>query len=310
MISGIFTAESNPKGSETSFAQPVKVVDSDAATSLFNQFEARILDDWFDQFLKIIVIAQQWKVTLPLIESVNNRKPEIVGNIIFGEIQEVIDELNAESISLIKFLSEWVDAVAPAAGLTLGWNLNIDYKNKVFPLVDGQGARSDAYAKAKEISLNLAANPEQLAKDIREIYILMLSALKHAPPFTENLIEIAVEKMSKNSLNYPPELFSIYDDSQPVSGNDPPKELNSQEKDQKYNHVIRCIKWLRSIYLERKLPTDWRLVKAWILAFRSSDESLRMLQTEWFKIHPETLKLQKSVIVYQSDASRSKVLAQ
>ena len=308
MSRGFFNAGDAERGLETSFAQPVKIVDPKVATALFYDLEPRVLDDWFDQFLKIIVIAQQWKATLPLIEWVNNRNPELVGKITSGEILEVIEELNAESFILIKFLAEWTDALAPVAGLSLGWNLDIDYKNSVFPLVDGQGARSDAYVRADEISINLAASSEQLTKDIREIYILMLSALKHAPPFTENLIELAAQKMSDNAWNYPSELYSVYAETQSGSRNKSLKELNGQEKDQKYTHVTKCLKWLRSLYPERKLPSDWRQVKTWILAFRSSDESFSMLQTEWFKIHPETLKLQKPVIVYQSGMNEAEPL--
>jgi|GEM_PF-3710651 len=301
MISGFFNAPEASSSLDTSFAQPVKVVDQLAPLALFYEPEPRVLDDWFKQFLKIIVMAQQWKATLPLMEWVNNRNQELVGKVTAGELQEVIEELNAESFSLIKFLAEWTDALAPISGLTSSLNLDIDYRNQVFPRVDGQGARSDVYAIAEEISLNLAENQAQLTKDIREIYILMLSALKHAPPFTENLIDLAATKMADNAWNYPSELYSIYDDAAVSNtSHKSKKELNSHEKDQKYTHVTRCLKWLRSLYPERKLPGDWRAVKTWILAFRSSDESFSMLQTEWFKIHPDKLELQKPVLVYQA----------
>jgi hypothetical protein len=141
-----------------------------------------------------------------------------------------------------------------------------------------------------------------LTKDIQQIYILMLSALQHAPPFTADLIDLAMVKMADNVQNYPAELFSVFDElSLTAAGKSTQrKELGKFEKDQKYTHVMKCIKWLRSLYVDRMLPLDWRLVKPLILAFRSSDESLGMLQTEWFKIHPELLTVQKQVLVYQA----------
>jgi hypothetical protein len=108
-----------------SFATPARVVDSASATSFVSERQPWIIDEWFEQFLRIIVITQRWKQNLPLIEWVNSQQVDLVGKITAGEIQEIIDELNAGH--LIKFLAEWTDALNPLAGLIASLKLQMDY---------------------------------------------------------------------------------------------------------------------------------------------------------------------------------------
>ncbi len=237
------------------------------------------LDEIYQQFLQVITLGQEWKKIVPLMRHINSLDVSNSGKLTADEIQEAVDELQKDEIQ--KFLAEWADSLNVLAGLAFAKNLDIHFQSAVVAYVNGQGRSSSVFAQAQEISLNLPSQSEKLQKDITQIFILMLSALIHAPQFTENLVDLALQKMQDNLQNYPTELFGMENESGKV--------LSPELLQLKYNHIVRCLKWLRSLFQPgRMLPEDWRLVKPEILAFQSSDESFRMLQTRWFELHPET----------------------
>lgn len=261
------------------FAQRTSAINPEVA--LFTpEFKPSLteLDQIYQQFLRVIALGQEWKRIVPLMSYVNNLDVAHSGKLTADEIQEAVDELQNDAIQ--KFLAEWADSLNVLAGLAFAKNLDIHFQSAVVAYVNGQGRKSSVFEQAQEISLNLPSQSEKLQKDITQIFILMLSALIHAPQFTENLVELALQKMQDNLQNYPTELFGMEDDTG--------KALSPELLKQKYDHLLRCLKWLRSLYQPgRMLPEDWRAVKSEILAFQSSDESFRMLQTRWFELHPE-----------------------
>lgn len=262
-----------------SFAQPTSATESKVALFIpESKPDPARLDEVFSQFLEVLALAQEWKKLMPLMDWFNNQHLADAGKLTADEVEEAVAELQLGQ--LIKFLAEWADSLNLAAGLERSQHLRIHHPSEVLAYVNGQGKRSRVYESAQEIALNFSLQQANLRKDIIEFYILMTSGLIHAPQFTVDLVQLSLEKMRDNLRNYPPELYTMTD----TTG----KLLNPEQLEKKYRHVYRCLKWLRGLYEPtRMLPADWRVVEPEILAFQSSDESFRMLQTTWFKLHPE-----------------------
>lgn len=262
-----------------SFAQPTSATNREVPLLIQeSKPDPARLDEVFSQFLEVLALAQEWKKLMPLMDWFNNQHLADAGKLTADEVQEAIDELQLDQLR--KFLAEWADSLNLAAGLERSQYLHIQHPSEVLAYVNGQGKRDGVYESAQEIALNFSLQPADLRKDIIQFYTLMTSGLIHAPQFTVDLVQLSLEKMRDNLRNYPPELYTMTD----ATG----KLLNPEQLEKKYRHVYRCLKWLRGLYEPtRMLPDDWRAVEPEILAFQSSDESFRMLQTTWFKLHPE-----------------------
>lgn len=260
------------------FAQPTSATNPEVPVFVpeYKQTPAH-LDEIYHQFLRVLALNQEWKKIVPLMAWFNNTHIHESGSLTAEEVQEAVDELRFGTLE--KFLAEWADSLNLPSGLAASQHFDIHFQTAVVGLVNGQGKSSSVFERAEEIGRNFSTQPEKLEKDITQFYILMLSALIHAPQFSANLVELSLKKMQDNLQNYPAELFGVTD----VVGKPLPPELLQA----KYLHVVRCLKWLRSLAPGRMLPEDWRAVKSEILAFQSSDESFRMLQTRWFELHPE-----------------------
>ncbi len=234
-------------------------------------------DRFFQEMLLVLQLTQQWKLSLPLMEWMNRQDVSLAGSVAAGEVGEAVEELKANRPE--KFAMEWIDTVTVPASWLLTF-LNVDLKTDVLPHVNGQGRKSKVFKRAVEVAGNFSPVEQKLNHDVAEYLKLMFSSLIHAPRFSANLVNLTLDKLEDNITNYPQELFGVND----AHG----KPLSSDMREAKYVHVMKCLKWLRSLQPGRLLPADWHVVKSEILAFQSSDEAFRMLQTRWFELHPET----------------------
>ena len=263
-------------------------IGSDSLTIIrADEFDLAQQDVFFERYLAALRLLARARSGVPLILQINSSPSHLpnTGQVIAGEIQEAVAELQADN--LIKFLVELFDVLNPVVGLELIQKLGIDQRHEVIAYVNGQGNTSRSFEAAQEMAVNLSPNLGRQRQELIKLYTLLLSALKHAPalPTTVDLIPLIIQKIQDNFRNYPPELFTLTDDS----GKFPSQE----EAEQKFDHTNRCLKWLRSFEPGRLLPPDWRSVKPLILAFQSSDDSFRMLQQAWFGLHPEHNKVLK-----------------
>lgn len=203
-----------------------------------------------------------------------DRRAPYMSEYIRSEIDEVhaeLEKVGTPEFSPTELAAEFTDVFVVAASLGLCSGVEID-QHRIWPYVNGQGNRSNILERMQEVSGHITQ--ENISDPLHELFILLASAINHAPVTVDISKTLHHTVLPKNRYNH----FAPYYSGRDVlagGANLEPEEMLLQ-----HAHTYQALRLFRKAFAGPEgLPPHEHIPYAFLIHdFRNSAFALTMIK--------------------------------